>query len=258
MWYVYVYLDPRKPGHFCYNDFCSFLHEPFYVGKGSGDRSRHHLWGVNNEKEYLPNPHKTYKIRNILEEAKEEPYIVILKHFKKEQSSLDFERFFVTCIGRADLHTGPLTNLNGGGGGFFHPSLEDRKEKSKRMKGKGNPFYGKKHSEETKQMISETKIKNKSSSWNKGIPRSEEVKEKLRRPRPTMVGDLNPSKRPGVRLKISKTKIGELNPRAKLWRIQKGKEIVEFRGGIRGFCEDNGFSYERLKRGTVPGWEILK
>jgi len=35
--YVYVFLDPRKPGRFAYGDQ-EFTHEPFYVGKGSGKR----------------------------------------------------------------------------------------------------------------------------------------------------------------------------------------------------------------------------
>jgi hypothetical protein len=42
--------------------------------------------------------------------------------------------------------------------------------------GKSNPFYGKTHSEETKQKISKKK---KGHSYNKGIPKSEEHKAKL-------------------------------------------------------------------------------
>ena len=35
IYYNYVYLDPRKPGRYIYDDInVSFLYEPYYVGKG--------------------------------------------------------------------------------------------------------------------------------------------------------------------------------------------------------------------------------
>lgn len=40
--YVYALLDPRKPGKYKYGEY-EFDYEPFYVGKGSGDRCEHHL-----------------------------------------------------------------------------------------------------------------------------------------------------------------------------------------------------------------------
>lgn len=38
MHFVYVYLNPLKPGKFCYGTY-QFDYEPFYVGKGT--RYRH-------------------------------------------------------------------------------------------------------------------------------------------------------------------------------------------------------------------------
>jgi hypothetical protein len=53
------------------------------------------------------------------------------------------------------------------------------------MTGERHPFYGKKHSEESKLKISETKKKNKIPPWNKGLlgvkrsPLKEETKQKI-------------------------------------------------------------------------------
>ena len=43
-YYVYIYLDPRKPGKYYYPnmDVC-FLFEPFYVGKGKNKQMYSHL-----------------------------------------------------------------------------------------------------------------------------------------------------------------------------------------------------------------------
>ena len=48
IFYVYVYLDPRKPGNYVYGEY-SFDYEPFYVGKGSNGRCTIHLCKYNLE-----------------------------------------------------------------------------------------------------------------------------------------------------------------------------------------------------------------
>ena len=42
IYYVYAYLDTRKPGHFIYQNY-KFEYEPFYIGKGRANRLYKHL-----------------------------------------------------------------------------------------------------------------------------------------------------------------------------------------------------------------------
>nr|QMP83279.1 MAG: hypothetical protein [Caudoviricetes sp.] len=50
----------------------------------------------------------------------------------------------------------------------------------------------------------------------------------------------------------------ERHPKAKTFHIETpSKEIVSVTGNIENFCESNGFSWGRLKRGTVPDWKLL-
>jgi hypothetical protein len=72
---------------------------------------------------------------------------------------------------------------------------------SKSLVGEMNPFFGRKHSEESKRKMSETRkrlgIKN---DWNKGMKF------------PQMTGVNNPACKPEVRSKIAESKRGEKNP----------------------------------------------
>lgn len=66
--YVYVYLDPRRPGEFVYGKYV-FDHEPFYVGKGFDHRYKDHLYGKS------VNMMKVNKIKKIKKMGKE-PIII--------------------------------------------------------------------------------------------------------------------------------------------------------------------------------------
>jgi hypothetical protein len=82
--YVYIYLDPRKPGSYNYGDYM-FNYEPFYVGKGKGNRMYVHL--KDQSKCY-----KVHKIQKILSEKYNlEDYIIKIEDNMEEQYAFDLE-----------------------------------------------------------------------------------------------------------------------------------------------------------------------
>ena len=185
--YVYVYLDTRKPGKFVYHDL-EFNYEPFYVGKGYGDRYINHL----NEKKIV-NRHKSGKI-NKIKKVGLLPKIVFICDCVSDDFAKSVEISTISKIGRHP--NGPLTNLTDGGDGTlgFHRSEEsidkqikstlsndlwiekmksaefaagvsqrmkeyysndeNRKLISERQSGNGNSMYGKNTSDNQKKAVS--------------------------------------------------------------------------------------------------------
>jgi len=104
--YIYIYLDPRKSGQYCYGDFC-FLFEPIYVGKGKNER-----W-----KDIY---HRTKYFKNILNKIKNsglEHIVFKLYENLNEGQSFEKEIELIEEIGRKNIKTGFLVNETIGGDG---------------------------------------------------------------------------------------------------------------------------------------------
>lgn len=123
--YVYIYLDPRKNGEFNYPQIDkSFEFEPFYIGKGRGNRIN---MGIKeNKKDY-------YKNRKIRSMIKDGYFPIALKIFENltEKESFGKEIYLIKVIGRMDLSLGPLCNLTDGGEGTTNITPEWKKILSK-------------------------------------------------------------------------------------------------------------------------------
>lgn len=125
-YYVYVYL--REDG------------SPYYVGKGFGDRA----WVE----------HRYIKKKKGVWTPKDQFRIVIVSYGLTELWSFVLERRLIRWYGRKDNNTGILRNQTNGGEGQsgYIWSEEQRKQKSLSLRGDKNPFFGKTHDDETKEI----------------------------------------------------------------------------------------------------------
>lgn len=157
IFYVYVYLDPRKPGDHNYGEY-HFDYEPFYVGKGKNKRLYKHLQPAklkNGENKSFTN--KIMKIQCV---CGIDPIIIKCQEMLEEQVALNLEVKIVGIIGRLNILTGPLCNLTEAGDGISgYKHTDDTKRKiGKSLKGLqagiNNPMYGKHHTEEVREKLS--------------------------------------------------------------------------------------------------------
>ena len=139
--YVYIYLNPLKPGKFNYGEY-SFDFEPFYVGYGQGKRKFDHLIESKRNKY----SHKLNTIRKIFNKNFQ-PIILTIKEnlFENDAKILEIKTIFL--IGRKDIKKGPLSNLTDGGDGVSGIN----------HKGCKNSMFNKKHSINSKMEISKTR-----------------------------------------------------------------------------------------------------
>ena len=149
--YVYAYLDPRKPGEFRYGDV-EFECEPFYIGKGKGNRYKQ-------KREY--NHFFCNKAKKIEREISRSPIVRKIKKRLTEEEAFDLEIELIEIIGRVNKGTGPLTNLTDGGAGGSGAIISEAHKRALSKARKGKPL-----SLEHRKKLSESHKGNP--GWNKG------------------------------------------------------------------------------------------
>lgn len=210
-YYVYVYLDTRKPGNYLFDDMF-FEYEPIYIGKGKGRRYLQHL----TERLRTPNKNIFYKKLNNIFDSNLEPIILKIKENMSDEYAKNHEIYCIKKIGRIIDKTGTLTNLTEGGEGTSGYKMSDNtKEKIRQiqlnhkrwennihpMKNKSfDEYFGINISNCIKNKISESLINGKSPWKNKEI--SIETKEKISKTLKDLYKNINNHPRYGKHMSI--------------------------------------------------------
>lgn len=116
LFYVYVLLDPTKPGVFEYGFGCNtlrFNYAPFYIGKGCGNRIKASTYI---RKKDHSNPHKKATLQAIKAKGLS---VITLKLIETTDEELVYavEEEAISIVGRILSNNGPLTNISTGGDG---------------------------------------------------------------------------------------------------------------------------------------------
>lgn len=222
MFYCYALCDPRKPGKFNYGPRMTFSHEPFYIGYGHGDRSEQHVKVAKRNSHNSPKENKIRKILNL-------GYDVVVVRTKtkstlKRAQAREVE--LIKAIGRADLKTGPLTNLNAGGKGGGGDISEMTRAKMRAAK------LGKPRSEESRRKQSSTSKGRKRSSESvaksaaalRGRKVSDETKRKISEAKKGVPQPAEAARR-SARSRTGKTRVLSEQARANIAKanVQRGK-----------------------------------
>ena len=161
-YYIYLYIDPRD-------------YQVFYVGKGKGNRKNAHL----RPSLLTKRSSKNSRIKAILA-AGLVPSIVVVEDHLTHAESLNRERWWISLFGLKNL-----TNKTSGGQGVAglksflgRKHTEEAKEKIRQSKlGPRNPMYGKSPSAATRLKMSQRMAGKNHPLWGKSRPT--EVRQKI-------------------------------------------------------------------------------
>lgn len=202
-YYVYVYYDPRV---------CPKV--PIYVGKGKGDRYKHHI------SKGAKNDHLLNKINKILD-SKMSPVIEIFKDQLTNEEAIALEIQLISKFGRADKNLGTLCNWTDGGDGTigYKHSAKTKKLFSEQRKGKKQTE--KQYKANCSRILSES-TKAKISVSNKGHSRhtSAQIEKIKEHNRNRQITD-------EMRKKWSKTRLGNTITKANYPPIEELISMIE-------------------------------
>ena len=141
VWTVYVHIVPQS--------ITEYNYDKYYIGITS--KSVEKRWGKNGNNYHgqpFYNAIQKYGWNNIEHH--------IIAEYLTENEAKNFEKTLINKL-RCNLYKDKYGyNMTNGGDGTlgWNMSQEEKEKRRKRYSGKGNPYYGKKHTEETKQKIS--------------------------------------------------------------------------------------------------------
>ena len=239
-YYVYIYLDPRKNGNYNYDEY-HFEYEPFYVGKGCGDRYKQHLYNSRSE----TNKQKYIRIKQIKEEYGK-PVILKIQDNMLQKDAIELEIKIINLIGTLK-NNGILLNIIdkigypvSRKGRIVSEITRQRISQSKKGTKWGH------HTQETKKIMSDKK---------KGIKFSVEHKKNLSIKRKLRITTQE------TKNKIRKSSKGKINIKKYILINSDGIEYITT-NGLTLFCEQHNLNRPNLlkilkgERKTSKGWTI--
>lgn len=206
--YVYAICDPRL----IFDDM-GIKFKPFYIGKGSGNRSLYHVKCVRHSNCRDKNERKQNYIKDIISVGIEPVVFHVQENLTNYQASL-LEIELIKKYGRIDYdENGILTNIatdikSSMGGG--KKGMVQKKKRDNTLNAKVRT--GQKRSSATKKIMAELKI---------GKKHTDETRSKM-----------------------SKTRSGKNNPQSCLWEIiTPSGEIFIAENGLRRWCKENNHTF---------------